>query len=129
LSFTLKCSMIFFLSCFFFNCCASVHCGIYKSSYNISYLIHPLHHSPLFLLPSIPRIVSTGLIFPFTYMCTQYLHQLELHSLWYLWYIASWSYFYIIRSKIEISILLLLRWKYVYISFIFIHDFLPYVYI
>jgi hypothetical protein len=33
----------------------------------------PLHHSPLFLPPSIPGIVSTGFIFPFTYMYTHYL--------------------------------------------------------
>jgi hypothetical protein len=34
--------------------------------------IHPLHHSL-----SIPSIVSTGLISPFTYMCTQYLHYIH----------------------------------------------------
>jgi hypothetical protein len=40
--------------------------------------IHP--HSPL--LPSpIPKIVSSVLIFPFTYMCTQYLHHTHLPSL------------------------------------------------
>jgi hypothetical protein len=35
-------------------------------------LIHPLHHSPLTSTPLIPEIASTGLTFPFTYMCTQY---------------------------------------------------------
>jgi hypothetical protein len=28
-----------------------VHCDIYKSSYNISLVVHPLHHSPLPLFP------------------------------------------------------------------------------
>jgi hypothetical protein len=28
--------------------------------------------------PSISGIVSTGIIFPFTYMCTQYLHYIHL---------------------------------------------------
>jgi hypothetical protein len=54
-----------------------VHCGIDKISYsasNISAWIHPLHHSPL--SSSLPHSwsVSTGIIFLFTYMCTQYLH-------------------------------------------------------
>jgi hypothetical protein len=38
--------------------------------------IQPLHHSPLSPYP-IPGIVSTGLIFPFTYMCTQYLRHIH----------------------------------------------------
>jgi hypothetical protein len=54
-----------------------VCCRIYKSSYNISsisYLNLPLP-SFSFIHPSpIPGIVSTGIIFPFRYMCTQYLH-------------------------------------------------------
>jgi hypothetical protein len=32
--------------------------------------IHPLHHSPLSPPSLIPRIVSTGLIFPFSYLST-----------------------------------------------------------
>jgi hypothetical protein len=36
--------------------------------------IHPLHHSPLSYHPLIPGIVSTGFIFPFTYMWTYYLY-------------------------------------------------------
>jgi hypothetical protein len=34
---------------------------------------HSFHHSPLSLPSLIPGIVSTGTIFPLTYMCTQYL--------------------------------------------------------
>jgi hypothetical protein len=37
--------------------------------------IHPLHHS-LSLPPSIPGIVSTCVIFPFTHMCTQNLYHI-----------------------------------------------------
>jgi hypothetical protein len=37
----------------------------------------PLHHSPLFSPPPIPGIVSTGIIFQFTVMCTQYLHYIH----------------------------------------------------
>jgi hypothetical protein len=54
--------------CVCFNYCCTlwgVHCGIYKSSYNVSYLNSPLHHSLLFPSLSIPEIVSTGLIFHF----------------------------------------------------------------
>jgi hypothetical protein len=36
------------------------------------------YHSPLSSLPFIPGIVSTSLIFPFTYMCTQYLYYIHL---------------------------------------------------
>jgi hypothetical protein len=36
--------------------------------------IHPLHHSPLSSPPPIPGIVSTDLIFPFTYTCIPYLY-------------------------------------------------------
>jgi hypothetical protein len=36
----------------------------------------------LSFLPHLPiiEIVSTGIIFPFTYMCTQYLHHIHLSS-------------------------------------------------
>jgi hypothetical protein len=46
--------------------------------YQIYYTwIHPLHHSPLSPPPPIPGTVSTGLIFPYTHMCTQYLHHIH----------------------------------------------------
>jgi hypothetical protein len=47
----------------------------------MSYLNSPLHHFPLSPSFPIPGIVSTGIIFPFTYMCTQYLHHIHLHTL------------------------------------------------
>jgi hypothetical protein len=62
---------------FYFYAGWGVHCGIYKSSYNISKissLNSPFHYSPLSLIPG---TVSTGLIFPFTYMCTQNLHPIH----------------------------------------------------
>jgi hypothetical protein len=65
---------IFLLPFFFFIVVVlGVCCDIYKSSYNISKLNSPLHHS---LLCSCPHsgIVSACLIFPFSYMCTQYFH-------------------------------------------------------
>jgi hypothetical protein len=59
-------------------CWVGVPCGIYQSSYNISYLKSPLHPSPL-LFPSIPGIVSTGInFFLFTYSYTQYLYHIQL---------------------------------------------------
>jgi hypothetical protein len=39
--------------------------------------IHPLHYSPLPSPPAIPGIVQTGIIFPFIYMCTQYLKHIQ----------------------------------------------------
>jgi hypothetical protein len=45
-----------------------VHCDIYTTSYNI-FLNSPLHHSPLPSLHPL-RIVSTDLIFSFTYTST-----------------------------------------------------------
>jgi hypothetical protein len=41
--------------------------------------MYHFHYSPSFLLN--PEIVSIGLIFPFTYMCTQYLHYIHPHTL------------------------------------------------
>jgi hypothetical protein len=38
--------------------------------------IHLLHHSPLFPSPT-PGIVSTGVIFPLTFMCIQYFHHIH----------------------------------------------------
>jgi hypothetical protein len=63
---TLKWSYTFFF--LFLLCCVGVHCGIYKSSYNISYL-NSL--PPSFSLPSpIPGIVSTGHFSIYTHICT-----------------------------------------------------------
>jgi hypothetical protein len=39
------------------------------------------YHYTLSYPPPIPGIVSIGLIFPFTYMCTQYLHYIHPHTL------------------------------------------------
>jgi hypothetical protein len=36
-----------------------------------SWIHSALHHSPLSLPAPIPGVISTGLIFPFTYICTQ----------------------------------------------------------
>jgi hypothetical protein len=55
-----------------------VHCGIYKSSYNISnlsYLNSPLSTIVPYPPPlPIPGLVSTGIIFAFPYMCTHFLY-------------------------------------------------------
>jgi hypothetical protein len=48
--------------------------------------VHPLHHCLLFLPTPIPGIVSTDIIFPFTYMYTQYLHYIHLHPPYSYWY-------------------------------------------
>jgi hypothetical protein len=57
-----------------------VHCGIYKTSY-IHQICHNLNLPPppcsFILPPPSPEIVSTNLIFPFTYLCTQYLHHIH----------------------------------------------------
>jgi hypothetical protein len=56
-------------------------CGIYESSYRISkilYLNSPLPPFSIILPHPIPGILSTGLICPFTYMCTQYLHHIYI---------------------------------------------------
>jgi hypothetical protein len=39
--------------------------------------IHPLHNSPLFPPSPIPGMVSTGIIFAFTYMYTYFLHYIH----------------------------------------------------
>jgi hypothetical protein len=64
---------------FIFIVMLGVHCGIYKSSYNISN-IDAFTHSIIFLYPLCSHSwkVSTGFIFPFTYKCTQYLTILTL---------------------------------------------------
>jgi hypothetical protein len=67
---------------FFFYCCAwwgyivavtkvLTICQIYHT------WIHALHHSSLSSTPPIHVIISTGIIFPFTYMCTQYLYYIH----------------------------------------------------
>jgi hypothetical protein len=68
----------------FCYCCAGVHCGIYKSSYNISNISKWNSPPPPFsFIPSapLPGIVSTGLSFPLTCMCkcmcTQYLYYIH----------------------------------------------------
>jgi hypothetical protein len=65
---------------YFFIVLGGEHCGIYKSSYNlsnISYLYSP--PAPILYYPPTPihGIVSKAIIFPFTYMCTQYLHNIH----------------------------------------------------
>jgi hypothetical protein len=37
----------------------------------------PIHHFPLCLIPPIPRIVSTDIILPYTYMCIRCLHYIH----------------------------------------------------
>jgi hypothetical protein len=48
--------------------------------------IYTLHCFPLSSAPPFPGTVSTGIIFTFTYMCTQYLHHIHPLTLfsWYL---------------------------------------------
>jgi hypothetical protein len=49
------------------------------------FLLHPFHHFFLSLPPPNPGTASTGIIFPFTYMCTQYLHHIHRpRALFYL---------------------------------------------
>jgi hypothetical protein len=40
-------------------------------------IYHPLHYSPSYNCPPFPGIVSTDIIFPFTYMHTQDLHHVH----------------------------------------------------
>jgi hypothetical protein len=60
-------------------CWVKVHWGFYKvlTIYQIYHTwTHHLHHSP-FSSFSILGAVSSGLIFPFTYTCTQYLYHIH----------------------------------------------------
>jgi hypothetical protein len=68
-SLDLEYTISFFFYLFFYYSCTGVQCDICKSSYNISYLNSP---SPPFSIQNSPilGIVSTDLIFTFTYMCT-----------------------------------------------------------
>jgi hypothetical protein len=43
--------------------------------------IHPLHYSPLSPYLPIPGVVSTSIIFPFTFMWTLYLHHIFIYML------------------------------------------------
>jgi hypothetical protein len=70
--FIFEISFDYFVFIFIFFNVVRVHCGIYKTSDNISYWNLP---PPSF---SFMQIVSTGLIFPFTHMCMQYLHYIHL---------------------------------------------------
>jgi hypothetical protein len=65
---------------FLLLCWVGVLCGIHKSSYSItklSYLNSPPQSFSFISPPPIPGIVLTDLVFPFTYMCTQYLHYIH----------------------------------------------------
>jgi hypothetical protein len=73
----------------FFFVLLGVHCSIYKiliKNKNFLYdethhtWVHALHHSPLFHLLLMPGIVSTGIFFLLTYMCTQRLYYIHLPS-------------------------------------------------
>jgi hypothetical protein len=44
---------------------------------SIKYIITGFIPSPALLYSPIPGIISTGIIFAFTYMCTQYLHHIH----------------------------------------------------
>jgi hypothetical protein len=65
-------------NCFLLLCWVGVHCGIYKRSYNISnisYLNTPPPHINLLYAPSPNSWNSFNRShFPFSHMCTQYLH-------------------------------------------------------
>jgi hypothetical protein len=72
----------FFFSCF--CCCAGWGCIVVFTKVLIIYQIlhtwiHPLHHSSLFFHPPTPGVVSVGILFLFTNMCTRYLHYIHLH--------------------------------------------------
>jgi hypothetical protein len=75
------CTVIFIF--YFFIVVLAVHCCIYKSFSNVSieYIILEFTPSIILLYPfsSAPGIVVTGLIFPFTYMCTQMFATLFSH--------------------------------------------------
>jgi hypothetical protein len=73
----MKSILLWLMIFFYFFIVLRVHCGIYKGSYNISDILYLNSLSPSFsfFLPH-PNSgkVSTGLIFPFIYMWTQYLY-------------------------------------------------------
>jgi hypothetical protein len=60
-----------------------VHCGTYIGYYNISNIscmTSPPHHFPSSHPPLTPGVLSTGIIFAFTYMC---IHFIVLYSPFY----------------------------------------------
>jgi hypothetical protein len=59
-----------------------VHCGIYKSSYNISNISYLNSTSPPLSFDSLSNSWNSfnRYHFPFTYVCTQYLHYSHLTS-------------------------------------------------
>jgi hypothetical protein len=76
----------FHLSTFLFSCCVGVQCDIYKCSQNTSNISYLNSLPPPFYfisLPPIPGTLSTVLIVPFTYMCTQYLYYIHTPHTFY----------------------------------------------
>jgi hypothetical protein len=74
--------MFFYFNLFILDCCAGwLHIVAFTNVLAIYQIYHVwthlLHHSPLFLPPSISVIASTGIIFSFTYLCMQYLHYIH----------------------------------------------------
>jgi hypothetical protein len=72
--------VFYFIYLFFIIVVLGVHCGIYKSSYNapnMSYLNSSPQSFSFIFPPTTPGIVSTSLIFPFTYMGSQNLHHIH----------------------------------------------------
>jgi small neutral amino acid transporter SnatA (MarC family) len=70
-----------------------VHCVIGKSSYNLSkisyfYSSPPPH--PLFFPLPIPGTVSSGLIFAFAYMYSQYLHHIHPSTNFLCHFLDNW---------------------------------------
>jgi hypothetical protein len=67
---------LFYFPILFFYCYVGWGCIIaFIKVLKIYHTWIHLHHSPLSPLSHIPGIVSTGIIFTFTYMCTQYLYR------------------------------------------------------
>jgi hypothetical protein len=78
-------SFLFFLFTYFFYCCSGwgyiVAFTKDITMYQLYHTwVHLLHYFPLYLTLPIPGIVSTGSIFPITYMCAQYLHYIHLYT-------------------------------------------------
>jgi hypothetical protein len=73
-----RCTFFFFL---FFYCAGWGYTVAFTKVLTVYQIYHTwiylLHHSPLSPFPTIPGIVSKGIIFPFIYICTQYLHYIH----------------------------------------------------